>query len=109
MAVFPAPLRAAAPGASRSVCAAAARRSGEWRQPRSRAVLRDSCLHRLQPLPQQIGEKVREELMSGLRMARDQAGNSTKVLNEWDLLQEKVGAQEANPSKDDQRLAKNPA
>ena len=47
--------------------------------------------------------------MSGLRMARDQAGNSTKVLNEWDLLQEKVGAQEANPSKDDQRLAKNPA
>lgn len=58
-------------------------------------VLLDTCLHRLQLSPNQIGDKVREELMDGLQRARDRVENSTVVFNDWDLLQKKVRAQDS--------------
>lgn len=92
MAVFPAPVHAAAAAASRSVFAAAERRTGESHRPRPQSVLLDTCLHHLQLSPHQIGDKLKEELMDGLHRAKDQIGNSTDVFNEWDLLQNKVRA-----------------
>lgn len=96
MTVFPAPLRAAAAGANRSVFAAAARRTGESPRQRPQSGLLDTCLHHLQLSPRQIEEKLRKELMDGLQRARGQSGNSTDVFSEWDLLQEQVGAQDSN-------------
>lgn len=58
-------------------------------------VLLDTCLHRLQLSPHQIGDKVREELVEGLQKARDRSGNSTEVFNEWDFLQNQVRAQDS--------------
>lgn len=63
--------------------------------PAHSSVLLDTCLYCLQLSPHQIGDKVREDLMDGLQRARDQTNNSTGVLSEWDLLQEKVRAQDS--------------
>lgn len=57
-------------------------------------LLLHTCLHHLQLSPHQIGDKVREELVDGLQRARDQP-NTTGVFSEWDLLQNKVRAQDS--------------